>query len=187
MSVMPISWNLPLFRDRAGDDEEPGPVGGAVDLRRLYLPVNTLLFLGQVVEVHLRRRGEGFDNVFEGIAVNPVQQVEDLDGDLRVRKEEGVDVPLAEVLGNGVIVGKVAVVDEGLVQPGERVGAAGVPDAPLGRVALVGDPDVGLEGLELVVLGDLLRVADDLEDHHIPAVGEDEGPLFARGSCNRPG
>ncbi len=171
---------LPLFRDRPGDDEEPGAVGRAVDLRRLYLPVDLFLFLGQVVEVHLRRRGEGFYNIFKGISIYPVKEVEDLDRDLRVRQEEGVDVPLAQVFRHRVVVREVAVVDEGLVEAGERVCPAGVPDAPLGRIALVGDPDVRLEGLQLVVLGDLLRVPDDLEDHHIPAVGEDKSPFFAQ-------
>ncbi len=55
----------------------------------------------------------------------------------------------------------------------------GCQTRPLVGIALVGDPDVGLEVLQLVVLGDLLRIADDLEDHHVPAVGEDKGPLFA--------
>ncbi len=34
--------------------------------------------------------------------------------------------------------------------------------------------------LELVVLGDLLRVAHHLEDHHVVAVGKDKGPLLSK-------
>ena len=41
-----------------------------------------------------------------------------------------------------MIVGEVAVVDQGLVQSDERVRTARVPNAALRRVSLVGDPDV---------------------------------------------
>ncbi len=70
--------------------------------------------------------------------------------------------------------------DQGLVQADEGVGAARMPDAALGGIALVGDPDVGLEVHQLVVLGDLLGIAHDLQDHHVPAVGQDKGPLLAQ-------
>jgi hypothetical protein len=78
-----------------------------------------------------------------------------------------------------MVVGEVAVVDQRLVHAHERVRAAGVPHAALGGVALVGDPDVGFEVLELVVLDVLLGVAHQLEHQLVAAVREHEGALFA--------
>jgi hypothetical protein len=43
----------------------------------------------------------------------------------------------------------------------------------------MGYPDVSLEALQLVVLGDLLRIADDLEDHHVSSVRKDKSLLVA--------
>ncbi len=75
------------------------------------MPVDLLLFRGQVVEVHLRRRRQGLDDIFERVAIDPVEKVEDLDRYLRVRKEQGVDVPLFQVLRDRIIVGEIPVVN----------------------------------------------------------------------------
>ena len=80
-----------------------------------------------------------------------------------------------------MVIGEVAVVDQRHVDGRERMGAAGMPDAALGREALVGDPFVGAQLLDFVILDDGLGIADHLEDHDVPAVGEHEGPLFAQG------
>ena len=85
-----------------------------------------------------------------------------------------------QVLGHRVVVGEVAVVDQGLVQADERVGAAGMPDAALGRIALVGDPDVGPRVRHAVILHGRLGEAHDLDDDQVPGVREHEGPLVAQ-------
>ena len=95
--------------------------------------------------------GQGLDDVLQGVAVKPVPQVEEQHRHLGVREELGEKVALAQVFAHRKIVGEVAVVDPGDVERREGVGAARVPDAPPGGVALVGDPDVGLEVQELVV------------------------------------
>jgi hypothetical protein len=46
----------------------------------------------------------------------------------------------------------------------------------------VGDPDVSLEILQLIILGGLFGIAHDLQDQHIPPVGKDECLLLAEGS-----
>ena len=56
----------------------------------------------------------------------------------------------------------------------------GMPHPALGGIALVGDPHVGFEILELVVLHVLLGVADQLEDQQVPRVREHEGALLAQ-------
>ena len=85
-----------------------------------------------------------------------------------------------------MVIGKVPVVHQGLIHPDERMGPAGMPDPPFGGISLVGDPDVGLEILQLVVLGRLLGIPDDLQDHHVPAVRKDEGLLLAEGGVKIP-
>ena len=60
-----------------------------------------------------------------------------------------------------MIVGKVAVVDQSLIQTDERMGTTGMPDPSLGGVPLMRNPAVGLEIFQKIVLGDLLGIADD--------------------------
>ena len=60
---------LELLRlgEAAGDDEEPRPVGRGVDVRRLDLPIDPLLLGRQAVEVGLRGRRQGLDDVLHRI------------------------------------------------------------------------------------------------------------------------
>ena len=60
-----------------------------------------------------------------------------------------------------------------------------MPHAPLGGVALVGDPHVGLEILKLVILHVLLGVTHHLEDQQVAPVREDERPLLAQRRVER--
>ena len=60
-----------LVRVVAGDDEEPGPVGGAVDVGGLDLPVDLLLFGRQAVEVQFGRRRQGLDDILQGVTHRP--------------------------------------------------------------------------------------------------------------------
>ena len=85
-----------------------------------------------------------------------------------------------QVFADRVIVGEVAVVDQGLVQTDERMRPAGMPNAALGGIALVGDPDVGPHVGHAVILHGRLGKAHDLHDDQVPGVGEDEGPLVAQ-------
>ena len=152
-----------------------------MDVGGLEMPVNPLAF--RVRRSKSRSVVGAMDSMTysRGIAVDAVPQVEGQDRHLRIREELRINVALLEIFGHRMVVGEVAVVDQRLVQPDERVRAAGVPHAALGGIALVGDPDVGLEIQQLVVVGHLLRVADDLQDHHIAALGEDKGPFLAQG------
>ena len=55
-----------------------------------------------------------------------------------------------------------------------------MPDAALGRIALVGDPDVGPRVLHAVVLHGGLGKTHDLHDQEVPGVRDHEGPLVAQ-------
>ena len=107
----------------AGDDEEPGTVRRGVNVGRLDLPVDDLLFRRQLVEIELGGGGQGLDDVLQRVLVDAVPQVEELDRYLGVGEELLADVALAQVLADRVVVGEVAVVDQGLVQADERVRA----------------------------------------------------------------
>ena len=80
-----------------------------------------------------------------------------------------------------MVVGKIAIVHQGLVHPDEWVCTGRVPDPPLGGIALVGNPDVGSEIIQFIELDHLLRITHDLQDKKISAVGEHKGMLFTKG------
>ena len=143
--------------------------------------IHLLLLRGQAVEVELRGRRQRLDHVFQRVAEGAVQQVEGQHGDFRVGQELRNDVVLAQVFGDAEVVGEVAVVDQGLVHADEGVRAGGVPDAALGRIALMGDPDVSREVVHPIVLHHLFGIADDLEDQQVSGVREDERLLLAQG------
>ena len=181
VSVMPMRSKRFRVRVVPGNDEEPGAVRGAVDVGGLELPVDVLPLRRQQVEVPLRGGGHGLDDVLQGIAVEPVPQVEGEHRHFRVRQELGIEMALAQIFAHRKVIGEVAVVHQGGVEGREGVGAAGVPDPAPGGIALVGDPDVGLEVQQLVIVSGFLGVAHDLQDQHVAALGHDEGLLFAQG------
>ncbi len=134
-----------------------GPSGRAVDAGGLDLPVDALFFRRQQVEVPLRGGGQGLDDVFQGVAVEPVPQVEEQHRHLGVREELGKKWRWLRYSLTAKVIGEVAVVHQGGVERREGVGAAGVPDPAPGGIALVGDPDVGLEIQQLVIVMPLPR------------------------------
>ena len=113
--------------------------------------------------------------------VGAAQQIEEQGRDFRVGEELGIDLTLLEVLADGMVIGEVAVMHEGHVDGRKGMGAAGVPDAALGRETLVGNPFVGAKLLNPVVFDNRLGEPDHLEDHEVPSVREDEGPFFPEG------
>ena len=164
----------------ARDDEEPGTVGRGMDVGRLNLTVNPLLLWRKLVEIQLGGRGQRLDDVLQRVLVHAVPQIEELHRHLGIGEELLFDIALAQVLAHRMVVGEVAVVHQRLVQTHERVRATRVPHASFCGIALVRDPHVGAEVLQLVVLHVLLGVAHDLEDQLIAAVRQYEGTLVAQ-------
>ena len=161
---------LPLVRVAAGDDKEPRAVGRGVQVRRLHGSVEAALVRRQQLEIALCRGCQGLDGDLQRVVIDAIQQVKEQRADLRVGQKEGHDVPLPQIGDHTVIVRKIAIVHQRLVEPDERVRSARVPDPPLGGVSLVGDPDVGLQVLQLVVGCGLLGIAHDLKDQQVPPV-----------------
>ncbi len=109
----------------------------------LDLAIDPLLLDGQTVEIELRGRSQGLDDVLHRVPVHAVPQIEQQHRDFGVGQESREDIALSEVLADRVVVGKVAVVDQRLVEPDKRMRPARMPNAALGGIPLMGDPDVG--------------------------------------------
>jgi len=155
---------------RLGDEEEPRPIGRSVDVDGPQHPVDALLAGREQGEVALGGRRQRLDHVLGRIAVDAVEEVVREDRDLGVGQEERVDAALGEGAAHRGVVGEVAVVDQRLVHPDERMSAAGMPHPPLGRIAVVADPDVGAEPLEPVGPEDVVAVPHHLDDEEVLAV-----------------
>src|SRR5207253_6327483 len=95
-------------------------------------------------------------------------------------QEQWMYVSLRQILHYRVVVRKITIVDERLVQSDKRVGAAGMPDTALRRVSVVADPDVSLEIFQLVILYDVISVSDQFENDQVLAVRDNECFLLAQ-------
>ncbi len=109
-----------------------------------------------------------------------MQQIEDQHRNLGVGQEERPDVALRQIGCHGGIVGEVAVVDQGFVQTDERMRATGVPDAALGRVAVVADPHMRPHVMQTIGLYDVVSVAHHFERQEVLAVGQHERALVTQ-------
>ena len=78
---------LSLVGAGAGDDEEPGAVGGSVQMRGLDGAVEGLLLQREDGKIPLRGRRQRLQRHLQRIAVDPVPEVEQLHGDLGVGQE----------------------------------------------------------------------------------------------------
>src|SRR5437867_2685498 len=91
-----------------------------------------------------------------------------------------MDVPLCQILHYGMVIRKITIVDERLVQSYKRVRTARMPDTALRRIAMVADPYVSLEIFQPVILYNIIPVADQFENNQVLAVGNNECLLFAQ-------
>src|SRR2546422_4789535 len=91
-----------------------------------------------------------------------------------------MDVPLGQIFHYRMIIRKVTVVDERLVQSDKRVRASGMPDTALRRVSVVAEPDVSLEIFQPVVFYNIISVADQFENDQVLAVRDNQCFLLAQ-------
>src|SRR6266566_4729199 len=91
-----------------------------------------------------------------------------------------MDVTLCQILHYRMIVRKITIVHKRLVQSDKRVGAAGMPDTALRRIAVVADPYVRLEILQPVIYYNIIAVADQFENDQVLSVRDDECFLLAQ-------
>src|SRR5438876_11007063 len=91
-----------------------------------------------------------------------------------------MDVPLCQVFHYRVVIRKITVVNERLMQPDKRVRAAGMPDPAPRRIAVVADPDVSFEIFQSVELYNIISVADQFQNDQVLAVRDDECFLLAQ-------
>src|SRR5438552_5857055 len=91
-----------------------------------------------------------------------------------------MDVPLCQILHYRMIIRKITIVDERLVQSYKRVGAARMPDPALRRIAVVADPYVSLEIFQPVILYNIISISDQFENNQVLAVRDNECFLLAQ-------
>src|SRR3989442_15138553 len=91
-----------------------------------------------------------------------------------------MDVSLRQILHYRMIIRKITIVDERLVQSDKRVCTAGMPDSAFRGIAVVADPDVSLEIFQPVVPYNIISVADQFENDQVLAVRDDECFLLAQ-------
>src|SRR6266566_6028723 len=78
-----------------------------------------------------------------------------------------------------MIVRKISIVDERLVQSDKRVCTAGMPDTALRRIAVVADPDVSLEIFQPVILYNIISIPDQFENNQVLTVRDNKCFLLA--------
>ncbi len=143
--------------------------------------VQILFFRRQQIEIQLTGGGQGLDDYLQRVPVHSIPQVEEHDTDFCVSHEQRLHAALLQIFARRVIIREVTVVHQGLVQAGERMCAARMPNPPSGGVPLVCDPHVSLEVVQLVVPDHVLRVPHDLQYHHVATVGEHKRLFVSQG------
>src|SRR6266704_5504478 len=79
-----------------------------------------------------------------------------------------------------MVIRKITVVDERLVQSDKWVCTARMPDPALRRIAVVANPYVSLEILQPVILYNIISIPDQFENNQVLAVRNDERFLLAQ-------
>ena len=116
----------------------------------------------QALEVELGGGGHRLDHILQRIAVDARQQIEQEDRDLRIGQKLRHEVALPQVFGHAKVVCKVAVMHQRLIHAYKGMCAGRVPYPSLGRVTLMGNPDIRLEIIQLVILDNLLSISHNL-------------------------
>ena len=91
-----------------------------------------------------------------------------------------MDVPLCKILHYRVVVRKVTIVDERLVQSYKRVCTARMPDPALRRIPVVADPYVRLEIFQPVIFDNIISIPDQFENNQVLTVRDNECFLLAQ-------
>ncbi len=141
-------------------------------------PVYALFVFGQLIKIPFHGGGQGLDHILQRVLVSPAVKIKEERGDFRICEKLGIEILLAQILCHGVVVGKIAVVHQGFVESHKGMSPSRMPDFSLGGVSLVGDPYMGLEIVQLIILHDLLSISYNFEDKEIPAVAQHKSMLF---------
>src|SRR6266567_4102370 len=91
-----------------------------------------------------------------------------------------MNVSLGQILHYRMVIRKVTVVDERLVQSYKRVRAARMPDTALRRIAVVADPYMSLEIFQPVILYNIISIPNQFENDQVLAVRDNECFLLAQ-------
>ncbi len=149
-------------------------------MRLLDRTIERLLLGWQQVKVALSRGRQRFQQYFERIPIDPIPQVEQQDADFGIGEEQRRNVALAQVLGDAMIIRKVAIVHQRLVHADKGMRAARMPDAPLGGIPLMRNPNVSRQVLQAIKGSSLLGITHDFEHQEITPVTQHKRALVAQ-------
>ncbi len=166
----PNELEAAVFCIISSNNKEPGAIRRSVNMGGLNGAVKLLFFSRQLIKVSFHCGSQGLYHIFEGIAISAAIQVKQKHGDFCIGQKLGIDISLLQVFCHRMVVGEVPIVDKGLVQADEGMGTAWVPYPTFCGIALMGNPDVGLEVIQFVVLHHLLRITHDLQNKEISTV-----------------
>src|SRR5713101_5363237 len=110
------------------DDEEPGAIRRAMNMRGLHQTVQSLLFNWKHVKVPLGRRSHRLHKIFQRIMVDPVPKIKEKNGNFRVGQEQWTNATLRQILDYCMVICKVAIVHECLMHSNERVCTSRMPN-----------------------------------------------------------
>ena len=99
----------------------------------------------QKIKISFCGRSYGFDDVLKGVSVDSIQEVKKMYRDFCIGQKERIDIPLTELFCNGMIIGKISVMNERFIHSHEWMSASGMPDFSLSGISLVPDPDMSLQ------------------------------------------
>src|SRR2546427_7967678 len=78
-----------------------------------------------------------------------------------------------------MIIRKITIMDQRLMQPHKRMRTTRMPDPALRRIPMMTDPYVGLEIFQLVVSYNIIPVTHQLQHNHVFPMADNEGLLLA--------
>src|SRR5207249_2214369 len=79
-----------------------------------------------------------------------------------------------------MIIRKITIMHQRLMQSHERVRAAWMPDPALRRIPMMTNPDMRLEILQPVIPYNIIPKTHELQHDHVLSMGDHEGLLFAQ-------
>src|SRR6266571_698705 len=79
-----------------------------------------------------------------------------------------------------MIIRKIPIMHQRLMQTHEGVRASGMPDPALSRIPMMSDPDVSLEIFQPVIPDNIIPITHQLQYNHVFSMADNEGLLLAQ-------
>ena len=87
---------------------------------------------------------------------------------------------LRKILADGTVISKISVMNQCGIHYSKRVRTTRMPDTSFCWEPLMGNPDMRLQIINFIIIGNGLCVPNDFQDHNILAERHDEGFFIAQ-------